>query len=342
MTTPTTPRHPREASSPNQRLKLLYLMKILLEKTDASNPLSMSQLIRALAAYDIRAERKSIYTDMEILRRFGLDIEMHRGKTVGYYIEERQFEMPELKLLVDAVQSCRFITKRKSEALIKKLSALTSSEQAKQLRRQVFMVDRAKTMNETVYYNIDQIHYAVNNNKQIAFKYFDYDTNRNRIYRKQGKFYQVTPVTLCWNDDNYYLISYSSKYDGLTHYRVDRMSGVKALAEDGDTFDGNRFNITEHVKRVFGMYSGELIRARLAFHNSLANVVLDHFGQDVRMFSSEKEWFEISVDVSISPVFLAWMFQFGDSAEIKAPAGLIEAMKELIQKSGKLYTHRQS
>ena len=325
--------------TPNQKLKPLYLMKILLEKTDAQNPMSMAELISALAAYGVSAERKSIYTDMESLRLFGLEIEMYRGKTVGYYIEERQFELPELKLLVDAVQSSRFISKRKSEELIKKLSSLTSSEQAKQLRRQVFVVERAKTINETVYYSIDQIHHAINENKKIAFKYFDYDISKKRIYRKKGELYQVTPVVLCWNDDNYYLISYSAKYDGLTHYRVDRMSSVVALDEDSDKFDKKKFNIAEHAKRVFGMYGGEIVRAKLAFDNSLVNVVLDHFGKDVTMLSSANGWFEISVDVSVSPVFLAWMFQFGGQAEIKEPKKLIEAIKELIEKSSEKYSN---
>ncbi|WP_333648679.1 hypothetical protein [Lacrimispora sp.] len=164
------------ASSSNQKLKLMYLMKILLERTDAQAPMTIAEIVEALAGYDIKAERKSLYSDMELLRQFGVDIEMQRGKTVGYYIAERQFELPELKLLVDAVQNCRFITKRKSEELIKKLSSLTSSKQAKQLRRQVFVADRAKTINETVYCSIDQIHHAIDiegipqNGGALAFK----------------------------------------------------------------------------------------------------------------------------------------------------------------------------
>jgi predicted DNA-binding transcriptional regulator YafY len=312
-------------------------MKILLEKTDEQHPMSIAEIITALDAYGIQAERKSIYTDFELLRQFGLDIETQRSKTTGYYIASRQFELPELKLLVDAVQSSRFITKKKSEELIKKLSSLTSSEQAKQLRRQVYIADRAKTINETVYYSIDQIHCAINNHKKITFKYFDYDVSKNRIYRKQGELYQATPVTLCWNDDNYYLITYNAKYDSLTHYRVDRMSGVAVLDEKGDAFDRSKFNIAEHAKRVFGMFSGEIVRARLSFDNSLVNVVLDHFGKDVRMLSADDGWFDISVDVSISPVFLAWMFTFGNKAVIKDPENLIAAMMERLEKSGQNY-----
>jgi len=312
-------------------------MKIMLEKTDEQNPLTINEIIAELAAYDVAAERKSLYTDFELLRLFGLDIETQRSKTVGYYIAGRQFELPELKLLVDAVQSSRFITKKKSEELIKKLSSLTSNEQAKLLRRQVYVADRAKTINETVYYSIDQIHYAINENKKIAFKYFDYDVNKNQVFRKQGKLYKATPVTLCWNYDNYYLITYNGFYNNFTHYRVDRMSSVDALDEDGDKLDKSKFNIADYAKRVFGMFDGEVVRARLSFDNSLVNVVLDHFGKDVRMLSSADGWFDIMVDVSISPVFLAWMFNFGDKAIIKEPASLITAMKELIEKNRKQY-----
>ena len=326
--------------SPNQRMKILYLMKILLEKSDEQNPLAIAEIIAALAAYDIKAERKSIYSDIELLRQFGMDIEMQRGKSVGYYVASRQFEMPELKLLVDAVSSSRFITQKKSELLIKKLSSMTSNAQSKQLRRFVFVADRAKTINETVYYSIDQIHYAINGNKKIAFKYFDYDVSKNRIYRKQGELYQATPVALCWNDDNYYLIAYSSKYSGYTHYRVDRMSAVSVLDEAGDKFDRGKFNIAEHAKRVFGMYEGEIVRAKLAFDNSLVNVVLDHFGKGIILIPYADGWFEITVDVSISPVFLAWIFQFGGRAEIKAPDNLISAMQNLISKNSEKYSNK--
>ena len=324
--------------STNQRAKLLYLMRILLDKTDEHHPITIAEIITELKIYDITAERKSIYTDFEILRQFGINIETHRDKTTRYYIAHRQFELPELKLLVDAVQSSRFITEKKSEELIGKLSSLTSVAQAKHLRRQIYVAGRAKTINETVYYSIDQIHAAVNENKKILFRYFDYDTNKKRVYRKNCENYITTPVTLCWSDDSYYMIAYNVKHEGLTHYRIDRMSEVEMLHEDADVFDRKKFNIADHVKRVFGMYSGELINATLSFDNSLVNVVLDHFGKDIRLKAGKDGWFEINADVSLSPVFLAWMFQFGDRAIINAPESLINAMKELIQANARKYT----
>ena len=324
--------------SPNQRAKLLYLMKTLLDKTDEQHPMTTNELIAELDSYGIKAERKSIYTDFEILRQFGLDIETQRNKTTSYYIANRQFELPELKLLVDAVQSSRFITKKKSEELIATLSSLTSETHAKQLQRQVYVAGRAKTMNETVYYSIDQIHAAVNESKKISFRYFDYGTNKKPIYRKDGENYKTTPVTLCWSGDSYYLIAYSLKHDGLAHYRVDRMTDVAVLHEEADNLDPKKFNIAEHIKQVFGMYSGELIHTTLSFDDSLINVVLDHFGMDSGIKTEANGRFEIKTYVSVSPVFLGWIFQFGDRAEIKEPKNLISAMRELIQINARIYS----
>jgi len=324
--------------SPNQRAKLLYLMKILLEKTDVQSPMTISEIIAELAAYNITSERKSIYTDFEILRQFGLDIETQRSKTTGYYISNRDFELPELKLLVDAVQSSKLITNKKSRELIGKLSKLTSAAQAKQLNRQVYVSGRAKAINETVYYSIDAIHTAINEGKKISFKYFSYDTAKKRVYRNQGQEYKRTPIAMCWNDDNYYLITYIPKAgDPFATFRVDRMAKVQVLDEKADKFDRKSFDVAEYVKRTFGMYSGETVSAKLAFDESLVSVVLDHFGADTHITNEGNGRFSISVDVSSSPVFLAWIFQFGSKAEILAPDSLRNAMLNLINTSKEKY-----
>ena len=324
------------ASSPNQRMKLLYLMKILLERTDENHALTVAELILALAEYDIKAERKSIYSDLELLRNYGMNIETQKTRTVEYFVDGRQFELPELKLLVDAVQSSRFITARKSNDLIKKLSALASVHQAKELKRQVVMAERPKPLNEGIYYNIDAIHAAINGRRKVIFKYFDYSVEKKRVYRKNGNEYCQTPAALCWNDDKYYLICYSAKYDDFTNYRVDRMSNVVVCDESADKFDKNRFNVAEHTKRMFGMYSGELVSAKLRFDNSLVNTIQDKFGADLPL-RVQNDQFEISVDVSNSPVFLSWMFQFGDKAEIVAPDSLRESMATLIAENARKY-----
>lgn len=323
-------------SSPNQKMKLIYLAQILLERTDENHVLSIQEILDALAEYDIKAERKSIYSDMELLRGYGLDIEVRQNKTFGYYIASRHFELPELKLLVDAVQSSRFITHKKSEGLIKKLSLLTSNYQASQLKRQVFIADRPKAINEGVYYNIDAIHTAINDGFKISFKYFDYDLDKKRIYRKNGELYCQTPMALFWDDDKYYLICYSPKYDDFVHYRVDRMSNIEVCDEKADEPDKKQFNIAEHTKRLFGMYSGELVNATLRFDNRLVNIVLDKFGAEIPLYKCSNE-FEIHVEVSNSPVFLSWMFQFGEKAEIIAPESLKDSMRLLIAENAKKY-----
>lgn len=317
------------AKSENQKLKLLYLQKIFLEETDEENLLSIQDLINRLEKLGIKAERKSLYDDIECLRRFGLDIQSRRSKTNGYYVEQRTFELPELKLLVDAVQSSRLVTHKKSRELIAKLASLTSNSYAKGLKRQLYVAERSKTFNETVYYSIDNIHTAISENKQILFKYFYYDINKKRVYRKDGQFYRETPLSLCWADDNYYLICYNNKYDGLVHYRVDRMDRVQVAEEEAECFDETRFNVAEHAKQSFGMFSGELVQATLEFDRQLVNNVLDRFGGEVIM-QPHGDRLRIHVNVSNNPVFLSWMIQFGELAAIIAPQSLKEALLDLM------------
>jgi predicted DNA-binding transcriptional regulator YafY len=268
------------------------------------------------------------------LKNYGLDIELRRGTAGGYYIASRDFELPELKLLVDAVQSSRLITGSKSDALIKKLATLTSSAQAKQLRRQVHIQGRAKTLNESVYYTIDSLHEAINTGKKIRFRYFHYNISKKRVYSRGDKTYTRTPVALCWNDDNYYLVTFSSQFERpFATYRVDRMTDVEILDDKADKCKKTQFNITEYIKKNFGMFTGETVTAKIKFDESLVNVVLDQFGSDTAFQKAEESNFIINVDVSESPVFLGWIFQFGDLVEILEPESLREAMKDMLNTS---------
>jgi predicted DNA-binding transcriptional regulator YafY len=235
------------------------------------------------------------------------------------------------------VQSSWIITGRKSRELIDKLAKLTSREQATQLNRQVWVNGRAKALNERVYYSIDAIHAAINDGKKISFKYFDYNTKKKRVYRKHGQVYVRTPVALYCNDDNYYLITHSAKYEGYTNFRVDRMESVELLGEDTDKWDRREFSISGYIRRTFGMYNGEIVKARLAFDESLVNVVLDHFGSETRPDDIGGGRFAVSAEVSASPVFLGWMFQFGDRAEILEPAALRASMQELLATANDIY-----
>lgn len=326
----------------SQKLKLLYLMKIFIEQTDEEHTLTMNEIIAELSRYDIRAERKSIYNDMELLKEYGIDINCKKSKTFDYYVGCREFELPELKLLVDAVQSSKFITKKKSNVLIKKIGSLTSRHMAKQLQRQVYVADRVKAINETIYYNVDALHNAITQNRQVSFKYYEYTIDKKKRYRKNGEDYIVSPYALSWVDDNYYLVSYYAKYDDqFTHFRVDRMTDIRIKDEkrvDVKDITGEKeLNIAKYTRQIFNMFTGETERVDIRFHNSLINVVIDRFGEDVLITGNDDEEFIISTDVAVSPTFIAWLFQFGDKVKILSPKRLAQEMKTAAEKVAEQY-----
>ena len=243
--------------SSNQKLKLLYLLKMLNEKTDEDNTMTINDMIAELDRYGITAERKSIYDDLEALRHYGLDIASRKSKTTDYFVASRLFELPELKLLVDAVQCSKFVTHKKSNELIKKIESLASYRQAQSLQRQVYVSNRVKTINESIYYNVDRLHAAIAENKKVSFKYFDYDIKKEKAFRKNGDKYSVSPYALSWDDENYYLITFSTKYNDFTHYRVDRMTDIDLIDEERDLLpDREHFDIAEYTKKVFNMFGG--------------------------------------------------------------------------------------
>ena len=312
-------------------------MEMLLSGTDETRGLSMGEILARLEAEGIQAERKSIYDDIESLKTYGLDIMTKRDKSVEYYIGDRVFELPELKLLVDAVQSSKFITEKKSTELINKLSSLTSRQQAKALQRQVFVTNRIKTQNESIYYNVDALHTAILGNRNVSFKYFDYDVQKKRVFRKEEGVYTASPLGLSWNDENYYLITYSEKYDTYVHYRVDRMANIRVLDEprslSGKITD---FDIVEYCKRVFNMFGGDDVRVELTVDNSLINPMIDRFGKDVILYPKTETEVRIIANATRSGTFFAWLTQFGDKVHIDAPDDLrieyVRFLKDIIAK----------
>ena len=318
------------ARSQKQKLKLLYLMKYLLEQSDEVHPVGIAQMVEMLAAHGILAERKSLYGDIEALREFGLDVVQARGKTVGYYIGSREFELPELKLLVDSVQSSKFITQKKTLALIRKIEGLASVHDAAALQRQVYVRNRVKSMNESVYYNVDEISSAIAADRKIRFLYFEYTVKKERRYRHDGAFYEVSPFALTWDDENYYMLAYDAAAGQIRHYRVDKMAQISAL----DSFrDGKeefrKLDMSAYSKRVFGMFAGEAETVRLRFANRLAGAVIDRFGRDVLLIREDDEHFSVSIEAVVSPQFYAWVFGFGDECEILSPASVREGMAQM-------------
>lgn len=315
------------ARSQKQKLKLLYLMRYLQQYSDEAHPVGIAQMVEMLESCGIAAERKSLYADLEALREFGLDIVQARGKTVGYYIASRDFELPELKLLVDSVQSSKFITQRKTLSLIRKIESLASVHEAAALQRQVFVRNRVKSMNESVYYNVDEISSAITADRKIRFLYFEYTIAKERRYRRDGALYEVSPYALMWDDENYYLLAYEAAAGQFRHYRVDKMAQIAALESFRDGKEAFRaLDLSAYSKRVFGMFAGEAETVRLRFTNRLAGAVIDRFGRDVMLIREDEEHFSLSVEAVVSPQFYAWVFGFGEEAEILSPPSAREGM----------------
>ena len=314
----------------NQKLKILYIMKLLLERTDEEHPLSMQQLLSELEAKGVAAERKSVYDDLETLRLYGLDVQVSRAKVIGYYVADRAFELPELKLLVDAVQSSKFITYKKSTELIQKIESLASSHQARQLQRQVFVANRIKTMNESIYYTVDAIHAAINADQKILFKYYEWDENKQKRLRHNGASYLVSPWALTWDDDNYYMIAYDSAAEKIKHYRVDKMLRLAVSDEKREGQNAfKNFDMGVYSKKVFGMYGGRDEQVTLRCKNHMAGIILDRFGHDVPLYKIDDAQFETTVRVEVSPLFLTWLMNFGTDIKITKPQCVIDELQAL-------------
>lgn len=316
------------AKSSNQKTKLLHLYQYLLRQTDEDHPATVAQIIEELAKYDIKAERKSVYDDLEALRQFGLDIQSRKGKSSGWFIGDRDFQLPELKLLMDAVQSSRFITQKKSDTLLRKLEGLASIHQARQLQRQVFVSGRIKVMNESIYYNVDKLHTALASQKAITFQYFDYDISREKVLRRDGRRYAVSPYGLIWNSENYYLVAFDHANREMRHYRVDKMTGIVVtnLSREGqDRYPD--FQLAQYGQKHFGMYSGQEMKVTLRGRRSMAGVVWDRFGQDVILVPDGPEHFTVTLPVVMSPQFFGWLFGLDGGLVLTAPAEAVAAYR---------------
>lgn len=327
--------------SSNQKLKLLYIVKILSELTDEEHCLSTKELIEELEKYDIKAERKSIYNDINQLIDFGYDIILSKSKTNGgYYMAGRDFELAELKLLVEVVQSSKFITLKKSKELIAKIEKLASKSDAKQLQRQVYVANRIKTANESIYYIVDDIHRAIQNNEQISFQYLEWNLEKKLVPRRDGKIYTVSPWALTCKDENYYLIAHDGEEDKIKHFRVDKMGSIKELPnvkrEGSALFE--RFDIADYANKTFSMYGGREEAVTIQLENQLIGVVMDRFGQDVSIRERDKDHFSVRVTVAISGQFFGWLTGLGAGAQLIAPENVVTQYKQFVDEIIKNYT----
>lgn len=322
----------------NQKLKIMYLMKILLEETDEDHDLTLNEIVEKLKAYNVTAERKSLYSDIENLRTFGLDIiGMQYGKTYHYKVASRQFQLVELKLLVDAVQSSRFITEKKSDELIAKLESYASKYEAKKLARQVNVNGRVKTMNERIYYSVDKIHEALNEESQIKFQYFTWTADKKMELKHGGAYYSVSPWALCWDDEKYYLVGYDNREYKIKHFRVDKMADVSVVYKEREGKEEfSKMQMSEYTNRLFGMFDGNLETVTLLCENHAANVIIDRFGTDIPLMKTDAEHFTVRVRVSVSKLFLSWIMAI-PGVKIVAPERTVDMMKSEIKRLQEMY-----
>lgn len=314
----------------NQKFKLYRLAQIMQAQTDDERYITMPEIMKNLAQYEVTADRKSIYADLRDLSVLGIDVE---GEPVGnryhYHVVNRAFELPELKLLVDAIQSSKFITEKKSNALIKKLETLVSKYDAQKLQRQVYVSGRIKTMNESIYYTVDAIHNAISENKKIKFQYYQWNVKKEMELRHNGAWYHISPWGLSWDNENYYLVGYDSAAEKIKHYRVDKMLHIKLSNESREGKEHfKKLDMADYAKKSFGMFGGKEQRVKMLVKNNLAGVIIDRFGKEVMMIPADEEHFTVNVDVHVSRQFLAWVFSLGEDIRIVGPDEVVEEMKK--------------
>ena len=318
----------------NQKFKFTYLMKIMAEKTDDEHSLTMPQILEELEKYEVSAERKSIYEDFKDMSKLGIDvIKEQRGRETFYHIAGREFELAEVKLLIDAVQSAKFITQKKSKSLISKVKNFVSEHQAKQLQRQIVINDRVKTMNESVYYNVDDIHTAINQNRKIKFKYYKWDIDKKLVERHGGSYFFVSPWALLWDDENYYMIAFDDWDNKIKHYRVDKMMYIEVGNDErAGKEEFKNFDMAKYSKATFGMYHGEKTKVCIKFANHMCGVFIDRFGKDTLFRKIDENHSELIVDINVSPQFFGWIFSLGNDVEIVSPIEVVNELREYTKK----------
>ena len=322
-----------------QKLKPLYIRDYLLRYSDEAHPVTLREILDWLRSQGVNAERKSVYDDLEALRLYGVDVvRTQAGRYAAYFIGERTFQLPELKLLADSVQSSRFITRAKTASLIRKIESMASVHQAQQLQRQVLVADRIKQMNESIYYNVDEIHSGIARNRQIRFRYFRYTVRKTKEYRRGGSWYQMSPFALTWDNENYYLVAYDGANREIRHYRVDKMERIKVTEEEREGHAAFRaLDMGNYSRSVFGMFSGESVPVTLRFSDDLVGAVLDRLGQDAVLTPEGEDAFRVTAEVAVSPQFFAWVFGFGTDARILGPEEVRLRMGEYAESVAALY-----
>lgn len=314
--------------------RILYLLRILEQYTDEEHPLTTKQLIDKLQdEYGISAHRTTLTKDIAALQEFGVDIVTVHSTQSKYFIGSRKFELPELKLLIDAVELSRFITAKKSESLIRKIHTLTSQGQVSKLRRNNYVVDRIKPDNEQIYYIVDTINDAINEGKQISFQYYDYSGLKKKVLKNKGEIYKLSPYKLIWSGDYYYVIGYSEKKGKVINFRVDRIAAAPTILSENAIPVPKDFDLENFTKEVFFMFSGDEVEVDLQCDNSLMKTMIDRFGENVKTLAYDMTSFRLITEVSVSPTFFGWVFGFDGKVKILGPKNVKEQYYKMISEA---------
>lgn len=322
--------------SQNQRLKLLYLLDYLLEQTDETHTVKVQEIIEHFDNYHkIPIEQKTVCSDLHLLDEYGYETQ-YDGRTRGWRIVEREFETQELQLLIDSVQSSRFITQKQAKNLTDKLKAKASRFDRVLLDRRCYVPNRVRSSNDSVFYHLDDIHAAIANDRKITFQYFYFSLQKQKVYYKKGGKYTASPYALLWSENNYYLLAYES--GKMKHFRVDKMDGIELLAQKREGKEVFKdMKLSERSLRVFSMYSGKVQRVKLRFSNHLANVVIDRFGKDIMMVPDDEKHFTIHTDIEVSPQFYGWLCGLGRGVRVVSPPEVVEEMGNYVKKIAEMY-----
>ncbi len=324
----------------NQKLKLLFLIKILNEQTDENHGLKMKQIREQLALNGVNCSRKILYEDFKELEKIGIEVIPEKvGHEVYYRLINKEFELAELKLLVDSIQSAKFITDKKSKELIKKIESLASQYEAKQLQRQVVTTGRIKTMNESIYYNVDKLHNSINNGHKIKFHYFQWNLKKEMELRHDGDWYEGSPWALVWDNEYYYLVAYDSDEKKIKHYRVDKMIHIQEQLENRDGEEEYKlFDMARYSKSLFGMFGGVETKVTLQANNSMVGILIDRFGKDIMIIPVDDTQFKTTVTVALSKQFIGWIMSLGDEVKVIEPTEAVTLMKEEIKRLNTQYS----
>ena len=322
-------------SENDTRLRLFYLYRLLEQHTDEEHPKTTNQLRDLMEKeHGIAMHRTTVYNDIGLLKKAGVYINCYRARANEYYLESRKFELPELKLLIDAVESSRFMTESQSKNLTEKLITLTSDTNAGKLKRNLLVPGRVKSENKQIFYIVDSINEAINDGKRISFRYIEYNSRKKEVLRNKGNAYTVSPYSLIWNGDYYYLVGYYHEKEDIRTFRVDRIKAQPEILEAAADPVPENFDITRYTREVFRMYdTEEPVPVTLVCENEVMKGVLDAFGMDIKVKRAEKGHFQTTVMACISPTFYGWVFQWEGKVKITAPKEAVEGYCNMLEKA---------